>query len=344
MSRNEKNKKKTTVQEIASITGFSPATVSLALNNKGSLSAETRKAILDAAEKLRYSRGAATNGSFIRLLIEESSKPVITDPFNGEIIRAIEHESHLLGYEILLTFVREDSDPAAWLSGASGMLVLGSGLITDQMLAIFKEAPIPVILVDNYTHEGNFPSIHADHYGAGYLATQYLIRCGHRNIGYISGPSRYKTLTDRFAGYCSALAEHGIPIRMEYISPNYDKQDGKGYLEMKYLMGLPNRPTAVFACSDKAALGALKALSDLGLKAGSDVVLVGCDNIEDIQHTDPPLTTVHLPKWEVGQQAVRSMVEAINGSMFNGKIVIPGQLMVRNDSDGKVVLSTENGK
>jgi DNA-binding LacI/PurR family transcriptional regulator len=331
--KKEKSIKKITAKEIAAITGFSTATISLALNNKGSISEETRKAVLDAAEELKYSRSSSLgNGNaFIRLLIEDSAKPVTTDPFNGEIIRAIEHESRLMGYEIILTFVRHDSDPAAWLVGASGLLVLGSGLITDQLLLHLKDAAIPVILVDNYTHEGMFSSIHADHYDAGYLATKHLIQQGHSKIGYISGPSRYKTLTDRFAGYCAALVEHGIPLKMEYISPNWDKKhEHKGYLEMKYLMELPDRPTAVFACSDKSALGAMKALSNMGFMAGADVDLIGCDNIEEVQNTTPTLSTVHMPKWQVGQQAVRSLVEAVNGNPFIGKIVVPGQLIMRD--------------
>ncbi|WP_274362016.1 LacI family DNA-binding transcriptional regulator [Paenibacillus thermotolerans] len=318
---------KSTIKQIAEFTGYSVSTVSLALNQKGSLSEQTRAKILAAAEKLQYIPPVNNDVQFIRLLIEESSESVFADPFNGAIIRAIEQECRGLGYELVLTFVSEKNNPDAWTVGASGLLLLGSGLITDELLLKLKKSPVPVILVDNYLHCGGFISIYADHYGAGYIATQYLIEQGHRSIGFISGPSKYKTLTDRFAGYCSALIEHGIPLNMEFISPNFDKQEKKGYLEMKHLLNRPERPTAVFACSDKAALGAYKALDEMGLKAGEDIELVGCDNIESLRNLPVPIATVDIPKSQVGKQAVRTLLEAINGNDYIRKIVIPPSLV-----------------
>lgn len=322
-----KKLKKSTIKQIAEHTGFSVSTVSLALNHKGSLSEETRAKILSAAEKLQYVNHVSPEVQFIRLLIEESSKSVFADPFNGVIIRAIEQECRELGYELVLSFVSEKNNPDAWTVGASGLLLLGGGLITDELLNNLVGSPIPVILVDNYLHCGRFISIHADHYGAGYIATQYLLKKGHRKIGFIAGPSRYKTLTDRFAGYCAALIEHGIPLNMEHISPNFDKQERKGYLEMKHLLSRPDRPSAVFACSDKAAIGAVTVMNEMGLKAGEDVELVGCDNIDSIRKLAVPLATVDIPKAQVGKQAVRTLIEAINGNAYIRKIVIPPSLV-----------------
>jgi DNA-binding LacI/PurR family transcriptional regulator len=328
-----KKSKKSTIKEIAEMTGLSVSTVSLALNNKGSLSQETRTKVQQAAEELEYVIAPKTEAQFIRLLIEESSHSVFSDPFNGEIIKAIEQECRGLGFELALTFVSHENNIEAWTVGASGLLFLGGGLITDELLLKLKESPIPAVLVDNYLRNGEFISIHADHYGAGYLAAQYLIEKGHRKIGFISGPARYKTLTDRFAGYCSALVEHGIPLDINYVSPNFGNQKHKGYQEMKVLMELSDRPTAVFACSDKAAIGASQALADLGLSAGEDVELVGCDNIERIKDLPFPLTTVDIPKSQVGQQAVRTLIEAINGNAYIRKIVIPAQLVIRGRRD-----------
>lgn len=151
---------------------------------------------------------------------------------------------------------------------------------------------------------------------------------GHRRIGFISGPAKYKPLVDRYAGYCAVLMEHGLPIVPEYVSPNRDRRHIKGYLEMKYLMELPERPTAVFTVSDRSAFGALQALREMGISPGRDVGLIGCDNIKGHQKVADTIPTVHVPRAEVGQMAVRFLIEAMKGNTLTGKVVIPGRLVL----------------
>lgn len=320
------NRKKPGVKEIADLTGFSPATVSLVLNNKGSFSEETRQTIRQAFAELRHGHAVAEGRPFIRLLIEESASLFDKDPYNSEIILGIESECRALGYEIVLTFVREEADSSSWPEGVAGLILLGGGLITDELIAELNQSGLPLVLVDNYTHQGDVLSVHSDHYGAGFMATEYLIRQGHHRIGFISGPAKYKPLVDRYAGYCAALMAHGIPLNPVYTAPNMDRQFIKGYHEMKHLMELQERPTAVFAVSDRSAFGALQALGELGLLAGQDVELIGCDNIRGSQEIAPRITTVHIPRQEVGQMAVRFLIEAMKGNALTGKVVIPGRL------------------
>jgi LacI family transcriptional regulator len=163
-------------------------------------------------------------------------------------------------------------------------------LITDSLVMELHDANIPLILVDNYAHKGDLPSIHADHYGAGFLAVEHLISKGHSKIGFISGPAKYKPLLDRYAGYCAALMEYGLP-------------------------------------RDRSVLGAVQALQDMGLSHGKDVELAGCDNIPAIRELSPQFATVHVPRWEVGQMTVRFLIEAIKGNTFIGKVVIPCKLV-----------------
>lgn len=323
-------RKKPTIKQISGMTGFSPATVSLVLNNKGSFAEETRDSIMKALADLGGEHAApseARNGGrqFVRLLIEETDALFTTDSYNSDIMMGIEQECRDAGLEIALAFVRTDSDPVQIAEGAAGLIAIGGGLITDSLVMRLQQAGKPLILVDNYTHAGNVPSVHADHYGAGFMATQRLIARGHDKIGFISGPVKYKPLVDRYAGYCAALIENGLPLRPEYVAPNVDRKFVKGYMEMKYLIELPDRPTAVFAVSDRAALGGIQALQDMGLVHGKDVELVGCDNIAAIGEVVPPIATVHVPRIEVGQMAVRFLLEAIKGNTLAGKFVLPGR-------------------
>ncbi|QHW32908.1 LacI family transcriptional regulator [Paenibacillus rhizovicinus] len=333
--RRKDGRRKPAIKEIADLTGFSPATVSLVLNNKGSFSDDTKHAIRQAFAERSHDLALSGGRSFIRLLIEGSSALFGSDTYNSEIIQAIESECRLLGFEIVLTFVREDDDPLAWLDNVAGLILVGGGLITDAIIGQLRLQGVPLVLVDNYSHRGDALSIHSDHYGAGFLATEYLIARGHRRIGFISGPSKYKPLVDRFAGYCAALMEHGLPLVPAYISPNIDREHIKGYLEMKYLMELPERPDAVFAVSDRAAYGALQALREMGLVLGQDVDMVGCDNIRGDQAVSGQITTVHIPRAEVGQIGVRFLIESIKGNALGGKVVLPGRLVVPGEDDGE---------
>ncbi|MFB9274122.1 LacI family DNA-binding transcriptional regulator [Cohnella cellulosilytica] len=327
MNNSGKRNKKPTIKEIAALTGFSPATVSLVLNNKGSFPDETRSAILQAFGESEPKRGSSQELRYIRLMMEESTSSRVTDAYNSDIIAGIESECQALGFEIILSIVRSDHNVEQWTDGVAGIIMLGGGGITDALIERVRSERLPILLVDNYVHQGDVSSVHADHYGAGFLAAQYLIDQGHRSIGFISGPAKYKPLVDRYAGYCAALMENGLPLNPHYVAPNEDRMFVKGFMEMKYLMELADRPTAVFAVSDRAALGAVQALEELGLVQGKDVELIGCDDIPDIRSLQPPIPTIRVPRIEVGQMAVRFLSATIGGNRLPGKIVLPARLV-----------------
>jgi DNA-binding LacI/PurR family transcriptional regulator len=325
MNEKNENRKKPSIKEIADRTGFSPATVSLVLNRKGSFSDETKHLIRQAYAELSHDRALAEGRLFIRVLIEQYAS-FENDPYYSEIIQGIEKECSLLGYEMVLTFVREGYDSRAWLNQVGGLIALGGGLITDALVGELRQSEIPLVLVDNYTYKGDVLSVHSDHYGAGFLATEYLIGRGHRRIGFISGPVKYKSLVDRYAGYCAALMAHGMPLDPRYVTPNFDDSYIKGYKEMNYLLELPERPTGVFAVSDRAAFGALQAMNEAGLTNEEPIELIGCDNIGGSQGMAEKIATVNIPRFEVGQMSVRFLVEAVKGNTLVGKVVIPGTL------------------
>jgi len=332
MNSNFGSSRKPGVKKIADMTGFSPATVSLVLNNKGTFSEETKHAIRQAYTELSHDLAVSEGKPFVRLLIEETVT-VHNDSYNSEILRAIESECRLLGFEVMLNFVRPGDEPQSWLDNIAGLILIGGGLITDEIIQELRGYGVPMVLVDNYTHNGEELSVHSDHYGAGYLATEYLIRKGHTDIGFITGPAKYKPLIDRYAGYCAALMENGLPLSTDYITPNFDRKYVKGYYEMKYLLDLPHRPTAVFAVSDRSAFGAMQALQDAGLVPGRDIDLIGCDNITGDQEIARQIPTVHIPRAEVGQMAARFLQEAMKGNVLGGKVIIPGWLVLPETPD-----------
>ncbi len=158
MSEKNESRRKPSIKEIADRTGFSPATVSLVLNQKGSFSDETKHTIRQAYAELSHDRALAEGRLLIRVLIEQYAS-FETDPYYGEIIHGIEKECSLLGYEMVLSFVREGSDSQAWLNQVGGLIALGGGLITDELISELRHSGIPLVLVDNYTHKGDILSV-----------------------------------------------------------------------------------------------------------------------------------------------------------------------------------------
>ena len=168
------------------------------------------------------------------------------------------------------------------------------------------------MLVDTYNANLPVDSIVPDNEWGGYNAFKHLVELGHRQIAIIEGPPKYKTLTDRRWGALRAAEELGVPIPPFYrhpsISSGYPK---KGYREMKDLLALPQPPTAVFAVSDRAALGAIDAIKEAGLRVPEDISIVGFDDLANAEYAVPPLTTVHYAREEMGTFALQALLDRI---------------------------------
>jgi DNA-binding LacI/PurR family transcriptional regulator len=159
----------------------------------------------------------------------------------------------------------------------------------------------PFVLLDNFIADLAADCVLADNEGGGYQAFRHLVELGHTDIAIIEGPRKYHTLSDRLAGALRAAHEFGIAIRPEYRQPSISSGfPNKGYREMKELLLLKRRPTAVFVVSDRAAFGALEALKETGLNVPGEVSVVGFDDEVWAEHAKPSLTTVRYPRQKMG--------------------------------------------
>jgi DNA-binding LacI/PurR family transcriptional regulator len=190
---------------------------------------------------------------------------------------------------------------------------------------------VPAVLVDNYVVDQALHCVVADNVTAGYLATRHLLRLGHRRIGLLAGPRKYRSLVDRQEGYLDALTEYEVPVDRSLMPPPTHHAGGqKGYQQMLRLLELPEPPTAVVAISDKTAFGALEALKERGLQIPKDMALVSMDDVEESAHTTPPLTTVRVPRAEMGAEAVRRLLALLRGEAPRPtKTTLYTQLVVR---------------
>jgi LacI family transcriptional regulator len=336
-----------TIKDVAEQAGVSISAVSLYLNNRPGISQETRGRIAKAIEGLGYQ--PRTNGRkgkpltaapvrYIGLLTEKL--PIYSDHFYAEVIHAIQAEAERLHYGLVLGTLdpgKPDLPRVVTEQQAAGHIVIGGGDITDDLIGRLADGGAPLLLVDNESFLQEIDSVMVDNPRGAYLATQHLIGLGHRQIAIICGPPKYKTLQQRLHGYIAALNDAQITLNPQWIQESVSQgQSRKGYLEMQRLLALENRPTAVFAVSDRSAFGALDAVREAGLAVPDDISVVGFDNVNSAAHTYPPLTTVGADRQAMGITALQRMHALICGEATSPVKIIAYMHLVERQSTKSV--------
>jgi DNA-binding LacI/PurR family transcriptional regulator len=313
-----------TVRDVAAEANVSIASVSLYLNDKPGLSEATRLRIEQAIKRLgyvpRHNYASAPDAAFIGLLVEKLPFSTFSDMFYGEVIQGMEYRARELGYHIALMVVEPDHRQPRLLAERSksihGIIMLGGGDLTGEIIGSLLEEELPAILVDNQLTDLPIDCVVADNLGGAYHATQYLIAQGYKNIAFIQGPPKYQSLVERFRGHHCALFDAGIPLDPDLIQSSISQGlPNKGYREMKALLDRGVAFDAVFCVSDRSAFGALQALQESGLRVPQDVAVIGFDNVAQSAHTSPPLTTIDVPKRVMGDIAIRRLHDLIMGNI-----------------------------
>ncbi len=332
-----------TIRAVAEAANVSLTAVSFYLNNKPGLSDATRARIADAVQRLGYvpraPTGTALGLNFIGLLIERLPLSPFADMFYGDVIRGIETQARIIGYNVaLMTVEASVSLPRLFEQhggSLAGVVILGGGDIGATTIDQVLQEGMPAVLVDTDTRQPLVHSIMPDYVGGAYDATRYLIDKGHRRIAFIQGSMKYRSLVERFHGYVSALVDAGLPIDPELIQPSISSGiPNKGYREMKALIASGTKFDAVFCVSDRTALNALDALREARLRVPQDMALIAFDNVAQASHTSPPLTTVDVHKREMGALAIdllHSQITAPNARL-PVKTLMPTQLIVRDSA------------
>jgi DNA-binding LacI/PurR family transcriptional regulator len=216
---------------------------------------------------------------------------------------------------------------------AEGVLVLYRGSSKDHHRLLDTIRPdLPVVTIGYAPANENVTRVLVDGRRGAYLAVKHLLDCGHRRIVQVSGPKGRYDADERTKGYLRALREEGIQPD-EKIMRYGDWTPESGYQQMTMLLDGGISFSAVFAHSDLVALGCMQALKDRGLKIPEDVGVIGFDDITITQFVDPPLTSVHQPFFEMGQEAMRVLIDRISGKKpKKRKIVLPTNLVIRRSS------------
>lgn len=309
---------KVSVREISRITGFSPATVSNALNHKRSVSEETAKIIRDAAQSMGYQQPSQLDAiNFV--LARKNGKIVDESTFHPAVIEGVERQArrHGMGTSFVSIDFADLADARvqvdALISNPSNAIILLGTELGEEDYALFQNAAAHVIVLDGWSERYDFDTVLMANEDSAQRAVEYLISRGHQKIGYLAGNFRIYNFRARERGYLFSLREAGIkeePAWRVELGTTLES----AYADMNaWLDGSdrPDLPTAFFADNDVLAVGALRALREHGIACPDEISIVGFDDLSVGAFSNPPLTTVHVPKHEIGEIAVRRLLGGI---------------------------------
>src|SRR6266566_6849489 len=327
-----------TMRQIAQRADVSIGTVSHVVNGSAPVRPKLRERVLEAIRSLGFQPSALAQGlrtnrtRMLGMII-----PDITNPFFPSVVRGAEDVAFKHSYRVVLC--NTDNDPAkeSLYFGelrsyrAAGLLIIPAAG-SDLASAPVPGAPgsPPVVCLDRCPIGWTGDSAVVANEKGAFEATKHLIQSGHRNLAAITGPSRLANAIERLKGFKRALQEAHLRIAPEFIQEAaFDTRSG--FQAAKRLLRMLPRPTAIFACNDLMALGVLHALHEAGLRCPEDVSLVGFDNLEFCEYTNPALTSVYQPGYQMGTAAAGLLVERIKGLDDAPKrIALETELKIRN--------------
>ncbi len=338
MNSHERN----TIRDVARRANVSVATVSRVLNTPSLVRPPTRSRVLKAIRDTHYVYNALAGGlsarrtSTLGVII-----PTITNPIFAMVTKGIQDYSRQQGYSILLGNTDYDEDHEAKLihlmqqKRADGVILNGpwGG---SPIVPLMKKTRLPFVITWQTVEDRDVSFVGFDNFQSAYRIVDYLVDLGHRRIGMIAGKfSVSERARMRWKGYRKCLADHRLPFDPELVlERGYTLGDGKK--AMSRLLQLTSPPTAVFCGNDILAIGAIVCAKEEGLKVPRDLSVVGFDDLEIAAYYDPPLTTMAVPAYEMGQAAAKILIENIRGeNTAPRQCVLETKLMIRGSTEPK---------
>lgn len=310
-------------KEVAKLAGVSEATVSRVLNGVGPIKETTRQRVLEAAKQLNYELNAIAS-SFARgksgnlgVVLPYLPKVHLFSTFYfSEILGGIGEAVRAKGYGLLLLF----RDPAVVFDYASlfrtqrvdACLVLGCSAMPSEREGVQRIASerLPFCVMDQRFDDFTVSMVAADHEQGSYDAVKHLLDKGCKNIGFLNGAPQYSNSTDRLTGYRNALRDAGIEYDASLVyAGNYSRTSGRAAAATVFEhLG---RLDALFVANDRMAIGLMQGLRERGCVLPEDLPIVGYDDSDAASLTEPPLTTVRVPFYEMGRLAAERLLNQL---------------------------------
>jgi len=314
MARNSERKRTATITDVARLAGVSLKTASRVVNRESKVSPAKVQAVEQAARSLNYTPNLMARQlrtqrpNLIAFMIERPSSYIASLQFAMTRVCA-ELELNLL-MEAVAPGEEARSAERLRRLGVQGA-VLASPLDTNAALhERLGEAGVAYVLISPMQSGLSGATVGMDDFGAAKAMTELVIEAGHRRIGFIAGPRSNPVSPQRRLGHLAALREHGMDADPALEAEAESFHFESGFEVAGRLLGLAERPTAIFASNDYLALATLRVAAQLGLKAPADLSVVGFDDMPSAAMTQPSLTTVRQPLDEIGRRAIDLLVSS----------------------------------
>jgi DNA-binding LacI/PurR family transcriptional regulator len=325
-----------TIKDVAKKAGVAPSTVSRVISDSSTISEETKKKVRKVMDELGYHLNLNA-----RILVQKSSQTVgivmknstsasLLNPVFPELLNGISDYCNMQDFSICLTSGKSEEeifqDTVKIVRGkkVDGIIVMYSKK-DDKVVPYLLECGIPFVVIGKPAYETNkIMYVDNDNVLAAKEATDHLINLGHKRIGFIAGDPRFEVSKSRFNGYRESLSENNIDITDGYVKNFPIEQNEQGKQVIKNLMRLPEPPTALLVSDDLHALFVLLVLRELNLKVPEDVSVLAFNNTVMSKLSSPPLTSVNIQTYQLGNEAARCLIDLIKDpDMAKKSVIIP---------------------
>jgi DNA-binding LacI/PurR family transcriptional regulator len=317
--------------DVAKLAGVSQSAVSRAFTDGASVSDETKRRVMEAADRLGYRPNAlatavlSRKSNLVGVVMGE-----ITNPFYPEILELLLEQLEGRGYRVLLKRLGGDATADAAIEEVLRYRVRGaivtSSVISDEMAGRCGRSSVPIVLFNRHVKDLGVTSVSCDNVDAGRIVANLLLDSKHQRPAFVSGSDAASTNRDRKKGFLDRLLERGIS-RVQVDGG--ENSHLVGYDAAKRLLSTSPRPDALFCASDILAFGALDALRDLGLQVPTDVSVVGFDDVPMAAWPAFNLTTIRQQRQRMVQEAIEALVGHIERGTPPTVRLVPGELVLR---------------
>ena len=311
--------KRTTLSQVAAQAGVSKGTVSKVLNGRPDVGEDTRERVRAAVADLGYTGSAARRPRTAIVLVFDTLESNYSLQVMAGAVDACGRADADLMLSTLPSLEQGDVPPFSedWFArcgrtGETAVIAVTTPLTAEQVAAA-AHAQVPLVAIDPVNSlPSTVPSIGSTNWAGGHEATTHLLGLGHRRIGHLSGAGGSVPARERLAGYRSALEDAGVPHDPGLVTGGGFSYEA-GFAGAQELLELEDPPTALFAASDEAALGAFEAARQAGLRVPEDLSVVGFDDTLLARWASPKLTTVRQPLHAMGEMAVERAITLLAG-------------------------------
>ncbi len=309
-------KKRITIKDVAKEAGVSRQTVSRAMNDKSEISPATKERVMAAVQALGYrpnrlAQGMVTQRTFtVGLIVSD-----ITNPFFPEVARGVQDRAQAHNYNTFLcnTDDTEEGEMSVLRSLAAQPvdgIILFAHKASEADLRAFAQNYRPIVMVNRPFSHQHVSTLIVDNFSGAQMAVEQFVQSGHTHMGMIAnrdfGPSQMR----RVQGFQQTLAAHGLPAADSRICSDAPTLEG-GYAATQALLMRHPETTAVFAYNDLMAIGAIRACKDAGRRIPDEVSIIGFDDISMAAMVTPSLSSVHVNKYDIGQNAMARILQML---------------------------------